>query len=446
MKQKSYILLLLIANIVLTVCASLLFFKEKIYLAVILSLVFLAFFIYTFNFIRKILQEVEDFSEAIKYRDLSRRYTEKKGIKGINFHRQFNEISNAFYNLAQEKEMQQQYLQKILELVDTGIMAYDTTTLDVIWMNEAVKNILNIPEFKNLRWLNNHNTKLFKTLTGLPLKKDEVLTLNIQNQTIKTVVNTSDFRTEDRSFRIIAFHNINSTMEEIEANAWRGLLSVMTHEIMNSIAPVSSLADTLKKQIEHSSSDSSILSKENLDDLSLGMDTIKRRSEGLLRFANTYQHLSKTIIPQMSITNIENMLNNIFMLMQPSLQQKQIHFEMLIKEPISEQMIDRNLIEQVLINFLTNSVDALQNREDPQIILSAGNNNEGNVYITVADNGKGIPSDLLEKIFIPFFSTKKNGNGIGLSLCRQIVKIHDAKLKVQTKENAGTAFTIVFKK
>ncbi|MFR8359136.1 MAG: sensor histidine kinase [Parabacteroides sp.] len=233
-------------------------------------------------------------------------------------------------------------------------------------------------------------------------------------------------------------------MEEVESGAWKGLLNVMTHEIMNSIVPVSSLSDTLRRKIHTLKENVSQPSTTDLKDMELAMDTIHRRSEGLLRFAETYRNLSQKIVPDMKSYNLYDLLSSVHSLMNPSLQQKGIAFTLKTNAPEVTAFMDRDLIEQVIINFITNATYATSEKENPQIHLFSGFDSEGHPYITVADNGRGIPDSIRDKIFIPFFSTKKNGNGIGLSISREIVKLHNGKLHVQSQEKEGSAFTILF--
>ena len=213
---------------------------------------------------------------------------------------------------------------------------------------------------------------------------------------------------------------------------------------MNSIVPVSSLSDTLRRKIHALKETSSPLSEPDVEDMEFALDTIHRRSDGLLRFAETYRSLSQKIVPDMKFYNLYELLNAIHSLMNPSLQQKGIGFTLKTDNPDVTAYMDRDLIEQVIINFVTNATYAVKEKENPEIHLFSGCDNEGHPYITVADNGCGISDTIRDKIFIPFFSSKKNGNGIGLSISREIVKLHNGKLHVQSQEGAGSAFTVLF--
>lgn len=401
-------------------------------MTILLSTLIVLLLIYILYVRRKTNREIDEFAESILYKDFSKKYP------------RFQTITDAFLNLAREKEAQQHYLKEMLELVDTGILAYDIETYETLWMNDAFTTMLNIPHIKNINWLKKQNEGLFNELLDIPVNESTLLTIHARKQTIKTMTNASVFQTGGKTYKLIAFHNVSATMEEVESGAWKGLLNVMTHEIMNSIVPVSSLSDTLRRKIHALKETSSPLSEPDVEDMEFALDTIHRRSDGLLRFAETYRSLSQKIVPDMKFYNLYELLNAIHSLMNPSLQQKGIGFTLKTDNPDVAAYMDRDLIEQVIINFVTNATYAVKEKENPEIHLFSGCDNEGHPYITVADNGCGISDAIRDKIFIPFFSSKKNGNGIGLSISREIVKLHNGKLHVQSQESAGSAFTVLF--
>lgn len=399
---------------------------------IVLSIIIVTLLVYIIYVRRKTNRDIDEFAESIVYKDFSKKYP------------RFQTISDAFLNLATEKEAQQHYLKEMLELVDTGILAYDIKSHEILWMNDLFTTMLNIPDIKNINWLKKQNEGLFNELLDIPVNKNSLMTIHARKQTIKTMTNASIFRTGGKTYKLIAFHNVSATMEDVESGAWKGLLNVMTHEIMNSIVPVSSLSDTLKREIQTLKESGSEPSGEDLEEMEFALETIHRRSEGLLRFAETYRSLSQKIVPDMKLYNLYDLINSVHSLMNPSLQQKGITLSLKTNNPGVTAYIDRDLIEQVIINFVTNATHATSEKEDPQIHLFSGCDTEGNPYITVADNGCGIPDTIRDKIFIPFFSTKKNGNGIGLSISREIVKLHNGKLHVQSEEKQGSAFTVLF--
>jgi len=392
----------------------------------------------------KTIKDIEDFTEAVRFQDFSKRYPES-GSKPNNFYRHFNAISDVFLNISREKESQQQYLKRILEVVNTGILAYERDTFETLWMNDSFRNMFRIPYVKNINWLRKRHPQLFEELIDIQLGENHIATINADNRNIKILSSASIFQTSGKTYILIALHNISATLEEVESDAWKGLLNVMTHEIMNSIAPVASLADTMKKRMEILKEELELRNSQDFEDMESAMETIRRRSEGLLRFSNSYRNLSKNIVPEIHPVNLNELLNSIYRLMHPSLEQKGIMLKVKTDSSLVTAGIDRNLIEQVIINFITNATYAVKDKEHPQIVLVSGTNDE-NSYITVGDNGCGITPEIQDKMFIPFFSTKKNGTGIGLSLSREIIKMHNGSLQVQTKIGEGSAFTVFLNK
>jgi two-component system nitrogen regulation sensor histidine kinase NtrY len=217
----------------------------------------------------------------------------------------------------------------------------------------------------------------------------------------------------------------------------------MTHEIMNSVAPISSLAETLKRRLQHTTVNMEER-PDGFEDLELGIDTIKRRSEGLLKFAETYRNLNKITTPNLRKLYVRDLFENLHQLMQPTLVQKHIELEIILKDPDLHVQADPDLVEQVLINLLVNAMDAVKDRPGARIVLSAYAMSGNKVVLKVADNGQGMSPEVLDKIFIPFFSTKKSGSGIGLSLCKQIMMLHKGNIQAQSVEGEGSVFVLQF--
>lgn len=401
--------------------------------------------LYFFRYRRKIQVEMEEFVQSVHYRDFTRNFAWKHAPVELQpLRKGFNDINDAFKTISREKEIQYRYLQNILELVDTGILSYEMETGQVIWLNESLKNLLNIPYLKNIHLLDKWDHALYQKLQELKIGESKIFGLKKENRVLKVLLTVTAFQTDQKAYKLIAFQNVNEALDETESLAWQKLLSVMTHEIMNSVAPIASLADTLKKRVQHAMGQLPEQYKTGvLDDLELGIDTIKRRSEGLTKFAETYRNLSKITNLQLTKVLARDLFENIFQLMQPTLEQKNIAMEIVLHDTSMVLDADRNLLEQVLINLVINAMEAVREQPHPCITLSGGYDNNKPI-LSVTDNGNGIPGPLLEKIFIPFFSTRKNGNGIGLSLCKQIMMLHQGTIQVRTVEHEGTAFRLVF--
>ncbi|WP_332243936.1 HAMP domain-containing sensor histidine kinase [Flavivirga spongiicola] len=389
---------------------------------------------------------MDDFFESVKYRDFSRWFNEKSGAEDLReLHKGFNEVNKTIHEINKEKEAQHLYLKKILELINTGIIAYNIDSGEVLWINDSFKKNLNIPSLKNIQFVKNRKPDLFDSVFVKNHTSENSITVDIENEKTKLLIASSIFQIKEHSYKLIVIQNIDSTLTQNETEAWKKLLSVMTHEIMNSIAPISSLAETLQSKVQQS-----IEHPENhqidMNDLDTGIESIKKRSEGLLKFAKTYRSLNKITKLNLSKILVVELFENIKTLMLPSLESKGIalHFE--IENFNLEIEIDSYLIEQVLINLILNSVEACKGIESPKIILSTQKSIDGQPIIRIKDNGKGIPNEIIDDVFIPFFSTKKSGGGIGLSLCKQIMHLHKGRIQVKSIEEKGTIVSLIFHK
>ena len=254
---------------------------------------------------------------------------------------------------------------------------------------------------------------LFEHVDALKPGESKVATVHLEKGSFKAILSATAFITDNKRYKLIAFQNVNEALDETESKAWQKLLSVMTHEIMNSIAPISSLAETLKNRLQIASPQ---LQDDAVEDLELGIDTIKRRSEGLLKFAETYRNLNKITTLSLKKIYVRELFANLHSLMQPTFEQKGTELEIILKNPDLQMQADVNLLEQVFINLIVNALEAVKEKEHPKIVLSADQALDKKIILKVADNGPGMSEEILEKIFIPFFSTKKTNSGIGLSL------------------------------
>src|SRR5205814_4581320 len=321
----------------------------------------------------------------------------------------------------------------------TGILSYEEKTGEVVWMNESLKKMMQLPYLKTIHSLEKRDKELYGEILLLKPGASKIASVHFERNAFKVLLSVTAFQTEGKIYKLVAFQNVNEALDETESKAWQKLLSVMTHEIMNSVAPISSLAETLKNRLQHSVAGINER-PDGLEDLELGIDTIKRRSEGLLKFAETYRNLNKITTPNLKKLYVRDLFENLHQLMQPTLQQKHIELEIILKDPELTIHADPNLIEQVLINLLVNAMEAVKDKTVAKITLSAHAISGNKIMLKVTDNGAGMSAEIVDKIFIPFFSTKKSGSGIGLSLCKQIMMLHKGNIQVQSVEGEGSAF------
>ncbi|MGB3776392.1 MAG: HAMP domain-containing sensor histidine kinase, partial [Leeuwenhoekiella sp.] len=314
---------------------------------------------------------------------------------------------------------------------------------DVLWTNDSFLNILDFPSFKNINFIERRRPEVFVELFETYHQVAGSINLNMKTETLKVLLSDTVFSIGEGSFKLIVIQNIERTLDQNEAEAWKKLLSVMTHEIMNSIAPISSLAETLQYQIR-ASLDQAGYKPLDLQDMNDGILSIKKRSEGLMKFAKTYRSLNKVTQLNLTVVSIDELFKSLDDLMQPSLVKKNIDLSFKTENTGMDLKIDAYLIEQVLINLILNAIEACESKTDAWVTVSAKRNMRREFTIQITDNGQGIPKEIQESIFVPFFSTKKTGSGIGLSLCKQIMTLHQGKIHVQSVEGQGTTMTLIF--
>jgi signal transduction histidine kinase len=441
-KHRFLLAIFLLALVIIGAC--LIYFIWKKWWAV-LFIPLIAYQIYDlYQYLNMAYEDVEEFVQSVHYRDFTKNFNLKRSPLELQpLRSRFNEINSAFKVISLEKETQFQYLQKVLEIVNTGIISFNIETTEVNWVNDTFKKMINVPYLKTINSLEKRNEKLYQSIINIKAGESSLLNVEHQNHTLKLLLSATVFISEEKTNKIIAFQKVNQAIDETEADAWKKLLSVMTHEIMNSIAPISSLADTLKGNIANAP-EALRKTYTDLDDIEIGLETIKRRSEGLLRFAEVYRNLNK--ITQLNLKKIfvREMFSNIHNLMLPTLEQKNIELEVILPNPQLSIELDPHLIEQVLINLILNASEAVKEQQKAKITLSAYQENNNNI-IYVRDNGIGISAEVLEKIFVPFFSTKKSGSGIGLSLSKQIMLLHKGSIYVNSKVDEGSVFSLEFR-
>ena len=428
------------------------------YSLLIFAIFILIFQIFNFvQFINKTNIELSQFIEAVQYRDFSLQFTEKNAPVSVRqLRRAFNQINATFKQLSSEREEQYQYLQKILELVDTGILSYNQTG-EVGWINESFKRMMNVPYLRNISSLEKRDNAVYQAIMSLENGDSQLVKIS-QRQVLLA---KTTFLNDGIQTSLIAFQNVNEAIEDTEAQAYQKLLRVMTHEIMNSVAPIASLAETMEKTLLKEKGkmgekekgkkgegkqnlENTGLDSEHLADITLGISTIRKRSENLLKFADTYRQLAKVSMTSFSKFYVRDLFEGVEILLENQLDRHNIEFDVVIKDFTMTIEGDMVLIEQVLINLIINAIDAVKLQPNPTVTLLAFINQEERVVIEVRDNGVGMSAELMDKIFVPFFTSKANGSGIGLSLSKQIMTLHKGNITVNSSEGKGTIFRLGF--
>ncbi len=393
-----------------------------------------------FRFTDRANAEVVRFLQGINYSDFSQ--NARIGSLGSSYKELSAELERIIANFRQarvEKEESLRYLQTVVEHVEIGLICFDPRG-DVALYNRAAGRILSTPHLKNLTALNRKHANLAELLFAMTPDSKLTYRLPVNGSTQEFLVAAAGFRMKDHPMKLISLHNIQQELEANEIDAWQKLIRVLTHEIMNSITPISSLASTVDAMLKNAPDGG--LHAEAIGDIAAAVSTIHRRSEGLIHFVNKYRDVSKMPQPNIRRVKAAELVYGVRLLMDRALTTNDIHFSVSVTPETLEIDVDPELLEQVLLNLVQNSIHALAQAADRRISVSAGVDEQGKTILRVADNGRGIPNEILDKIFVPFFSTKQEGSGIGLSISQRIVRAHGGTLRAASAPGADTVFTI----
>ncbi len=399
------------------------------------------------KFLDKTNQEIIDFFNALKRNDFSISNPKLKFGDHNNFlHEQFQIVANKIKKIKLAKDVQQQYLTTIVQHVGIGLITFNEKG-DIQIINIAAKRLLKTEGIKNINELSPISKKLVHCIWDLKTGGRSLINVTIGGDEGQISVYAIELTQGNEKFKLISLQNIRSELEEKEMEAWQKIVRVLTHEIMNSVTPISSLAHTVEGEINgfinSGKSDVLNINREELEDIYLAVQTVQRRSDGLIRFVNDFRSLTQTPEPKLQSVVVRELFDQITVLLKHEISSCEIKFIVNIIPENLKLIIDPELIQQVLINLIKNAVQALEDRENKIIELIARRDNNKTFFI-IKDNGPGIEEEAQTKIFIPFFTTKKSGSGIGLSLSRQIMRQHNASISVKSKVDEGTEFILRF--
>ena len=395
------------------------------------------------------------FLDALKTEDYSVYFSpSKKGDSFAKVYDDFNLIIKKFKRNKIEKEAQYKYFKYILEHVNLGIISIKKEDLykrqadsEILFLNRAACEILQQPKHKywhriasHLPWFENEIKSLSNGGKSLVDFGDDIERKQLSLEVL-------EIQLLNAPYLIIAFQDIRSEIEQKEIEAWHNVIRILAHEMLNSFTPVSSLASTIKTLTEADNNELvqlKELDEEDIHDINMAATTIKRRSDGLLDFVKDYRTISNIPIPKLESVNVKSFLSEIHLLMSTAALKAGVNISLLPIPANAMVRMDKKLIEQVMINLINNSTYALQETKDPLIKLSC-KVDQNKTVIMVSDNGKGIEEKILNQIFIPFYTTKKHGSGIGLSLSKNIMKKHGGNLLVSSEVGVKTTFSLIFK-
>ncbi len=423
-----------------------LFVKTDFIAAAIFTCLMAAYQIFNLiGYVTRTNRDLTRFLQSIKYSDFSQSFT--NNLQGSGFaelQAAFTEVIKEFQRAKLEKEEHLRFLQTIVDHVGIALIAFNPAG-EVKLLNNAAKKLLKIPRLGNIRDLETVSPILVQKLVELSPGGNDLVKLQQEDDLLQLSIYATGFVLQKQQLMLVAMQNIQNELEEEEMKSWQNLIRVLTHEIMNSITPIASLSSTafglLKDGRECEIPESM---NETIDDVRHAVNTIEKRSKGLLTFIENYRELTRIPKPEFKMVKIKDLFERVDHLMKDQFTTYSIKFCMTIDPESLEITADPALIEQVLINLCKNALEAVNSVSRPKIKLTAGTDGLGNPVIKIIDNGKGITEEVAEKIFIPFFTTKQQGSGIGLSLSRQIMRQHKGTLSVSSTLGQETVFSLRF--
>ncbi len=451
MVYKRFRLQVVFRVILMVVTVLLIFFlhQETAYAVstIILSLLLVVQTISLIRYTEQTNKKLKLFFESIRHADFTSAFSDNelgKSFEGLND--EFNQVIEAFNKNKTEKEEHFNYLLTVIQHVSIGIIVF-TQNGEVDVYNNAVKRLLQVKHLRKIKHLREVSEDLPDILVSLKAGDKSLVKLFVSDELVQLSINATSFRMRGEEYMLVSFQDIHPELEQKEIESWQKLIRVLTHEIMNSITPISSLASTVNGLLHDYQSTNPRLTEdehEGLENMLQAIDTIENRSKGLLNFVEIYRNLTRIPKPNFRYFKVEDLIKRSVELLNPKFENLNIRFKSKIYPKDLKLLADPDLIDQVLINLLLNAIDAVSNSDDPHITIVASVNLNNRAMIEVADSGKGIQQDILDKIFMPFFTSKKHGSGIGLSLSRQIMQMHKGSVSVRSKQGEGAIFTMIF--
>lgn len=444
--KKFYInIIIRIVLILATGFAFLLFFlnPERLFTSISILILLILQITLLFRYINKFNRDIFEFFSNLKTNDVSFAFHDKV-FPNITpkFRDEINFIRKQLFETRELIEIQQSYFKTVIQNAQTGIITVrNNTKIDII--NKTALRLLNLKPISLLETLKESHPAFYNLINESSAGTEKLINIKSDNKTIPLSVRITEIKQKKNAFKIISFQDIQSELDEKELDSWQKLILVLTHEINNTISPITSLANSIEKLLQDKIQNT-ISANEITDDILKkthnGLHIISERGEGLTRFVNNYKDISTQKKLHIEKFKVAELYYNLELLMKNKLEEKKIRLNINIKPFDLDFNADKKYIEQIFINLIKNAIDAIHTNAGI-IELKAFKNDNKKIVLVISDNGSGIIDDIQNKIFIPFFTTKTNGSGIGLSLARQIIQLHEGNISLDLSENK-TSFII----
>jgi len=437
-------------RIILIILSSFLFvfFVERddnILTSIFIALTILIQTIFLIKYINRTNRDLAEFLIHLQQGDTSAAFRKEnitktfKGLLGS-----FDKINTDFKKIKSEQIQKEHYLNYVIDNIKTGLIAFNDSG-KVEFVNNQARIFLSM-RYHPLLNINNLDSEFVRILNDTKTSESHILKKVINDELLYLTFSLSEFKIDRKTIRFFTIHNVKQEIETNEIESWQKITRVLTHEMMNSITPITSLAHAIIRYLKNDNKIINLqdINDELISDILINADIIENRGKGLLEFINNYRTITKLPKPKFEEIETKVILEKAIQLFIKEIKEKGIAIEINNKQSDHIFLADKSMVEQVLINLLKNAIESLTNTSKPVIKISSFKNAQNKTIITVQDNGEGISPEVLENIFTPFFTTKVDGSGIGLSLSRQIMHLHNGNISVKSEPNNGTIFTLYF--
>jgi two-component system, NtrC family, nitrogen regulation sensor histidine kinase NtrY len=433
--------------VVLSVLLGHLIFREQsLRFSIICALTIVIITVSLISFLNKTNRNIRYFFDSIRNDDSNLSFpVDNKTGNLRELHASMNNVNRQIQRLKIENRQQEQYFQKILEHLATGIITYDNKGF-IHHANSAAKRLLSTEVLTHLQQIERVDKKLFRTIRSLKSFERSLVAVNSKQGEIQLSLKTTSVGSKENEVIILSIQDIKHELDEKEVDSWMRLIRVLMHEIMNSITPITSLSESLSNI--YRSGEKPVL-PEDVTDKTIattlqGLKVIKEQGKGLMAFVESYRKLSRIPKPEMKFFKVSELFSRVRILAGSLDNRENAEISFTMNDADLEIFADENLISLVLINLIKNAVEANENNPACRISIVAEHDLNRHPEICVTDNGPGISEENLEEIFIPFFTTRENGSGIGLSVSKQIMGAHGGTLKVRSVPGKETLFCMSF--
>jgi two-component system nitrogen regulation sensor histidine kinase NtrY len=415
-----------------------------------LAIVLVGQFIEITHFISKTNAELVRFFDAVRHADFSQRFEFKALGTGFDeLGATFAEILKRIQDVRSSKEGELRHIKAIVEHVPVPLLSIDQDGKVTLW-NNSVRRLFGAHAITKVTDLAQFDREFPKKIQAIAAGDRTLANITIDDMEHKLIISATEINTATNRETLLSLQDIQSELALAQLQAWQDLVRVLTHEIMNSITPVASLAKTAVDLVEDVQHKTKILPTitndihEELDDILGAVKTVARRSDGLMKFVTSYRRLTRLPTPSKQSISVKKLFNHVQSLATQTWQDKGLHLTTTITPTELDLHVDTDMVEQILINLLQNAEQALSQIHSPQVSIKAFLNIRGHVVIEVSDNGGGIEEENITQIFVPFFTTKKEGSGVGLALTRQVMLAHEGKVAVKNNNLGGATFSLTF--